>query len=78
MCDDNFHIGKVIKDELGRQERSIAWLARKIGCDSSSLNRHLKKQYTEMDIIVRVSVALGHNFGEELLKHINEKMESAE
>jgi len=78
MGDDNFHIGRAIKGELERQERSIAWLARKIGCDASSLSRHLKKQYIEMDIVVRSSVALGHNFGEEFLKHIKERMEDEE
>ena len=75
--DGDFHIGRIIKEELKKQERSVAWLARKIHYDPSSLNRILKKPYIEMDIVLRSSVALGRNFSADFEQHVIEKMENS-
>lgn len=75
IAPDNFHMGDLIKAELKNQERSISWLARKIGCDSSCLSRHLKNRYVELSIIINSSVALGCNFGNELQDYIKYRIE---
>ena len=63
---ENIHIGNRIKQELGRQERSIAWLARQVYCDRSNLSRLLQNQYIDMDLLQRISTILNHNFFKEI------------
>lgn len=38
------HIGKAIKEELERQERSVAWFARQLSCDRSNVYRIFQKK----------------------------------
>ncbi len=63
---ENIHIGNSIKQELKRQERSIAWLARQVYCDRSNLSRLLQNQYIDMDLLRRISTILNHNFFKEI------------
>ena len=39
------HIGDIIKKKLNEQERSLYWLADKMGCDHSNLYKKLKKPH---------------------------------
>ena len=39
---DEFHIGKIIYAKLAEQDRSVTWLAKKIGRNPSHLGRALK------------------------------------
>ena len=58
----NLHNGEEIKKELFAQERPIAWLARKLGCDASNLNQKLKSSKIKHDLLRKISVILGKNF----------------
>jgi hypothetical protein len=52
------HIGETIKQQLMLQERSIAWLAKKICCDPSVLCKHLKCPHIHTELLWRISIAL--------------------
>lgn len=72
MAEDNFHIGNCIKEELKRQDRSIAWLSRQVFCDRSNLSRVLQNQYVDILLLKRISLTLRCNF----FKIISERIQS--
>jgi hypothetical protein len=58
-------MGKIVRQELERQQRSVAWLADKIGRHRCHLPRMLKKASIDSDVLYRISAALAidfHNF----------------
>ena len=56
------HIGHLIEEELLRQERSAAWLARKLYCDRTNIYKIFKRESIDTDLLLRISKALNHNF----------------
>lgn len=56
------HIGQVIKQELEKQERSVAWLARKLSCDRSNIYRIFQKKSIDTYLLARISIILQHDF----------------
>jgi hypothetical protein len=60
----NLHIGDEIKKELLAQDLPIAWLARKLGCDTSNLNKKLKSSKMKFDLLKNISTILSKNFCE--------------
>lgn len=59
---EQYDIGSSIKAKLVEQERSEAWLARKVHCDPGNFNRMLKKHSIDTDLLRRISLAMGYNF----------------
>lgn len=55
-------IGKLISDELIRQERTPAWLASKLGCDRTNAYKILKRSSIDTALLARISMALKHDF----------------
>lgn len=60
------HLGEAIKEELDRQERSVAWFARKLSCDRSNVYRIFQKESIDTGLLIRISVILQYNFFSEL------------
>ena len=56
------HIGKMIEQELRRQERTPAWLARKIACDRTNVYKIFACESIDTQLLVAISKALNHNF----------------
>ena len=65
MDAEEYSIGTSIKVVLAEQERSEAWLARKVHCDPGNFNRMLKKRSIDIDLLRRISLAMGYNFVKE-------------
>lgn len=59
---EDYHIGNAIKEVLKEQERSEAWLARKVHCDPGNFNRILKRASMDMDLLRRICINLNYNF----------------
>lgn len=66
------HIGKLISDELVRQERTPAWLASKIGCDRTNAYKILKRASIDTFLLERISKALNHDFFLDLSHHTSD------
>ena len=64
------HIGNLIKEELARQQRSIAWLARQMGCSRQNLFRQLGNGYLGTDQLLKISLILHHDFFHCFSEHI--------
>lgn len=56
------HIGQLIRQELRRQERSVAWFARQLSCDRSNIYRIFQKKSIDTYLLVRISIILQYNF----------------
>lgn len=59
---ETLHIGNEIRNELLRQGRSVAWLARKLGCKREQCYRIFAKKSIDTDLLLRISKILQHNF----------------
>lgn len=60
------HIGKLIEEELRRQERSVAWLARKLFCQRQNIYDIFKRESIDTTLLKRISSVLGHDFFRDL------------
>lgn len=56
------HIGRLIKEELARQERTVAWLARKLHCSRQNVYHLFDCQWINLEILSRLCDILGCNF----------------
>lgn len=56
------HIGKLIEEEMRRQERSPSWLAKKINCERSNVYYIFKQDSINTDLLLRISRALKCDF----------------
>ena len=63
-CSDTepVYIGKIIEDELRRQERSVTWLSRKIHCARRNIYSIFSRPYIDTELLYRLSVALNTDF----------------
>ena len=71
------HIGSLIQQEMERQQRTPSWLARKISCDRTNVYYIYRQESLNTAIIYRISIALHHNFFEDLAQETAQQLESA-
>lgn len=64
------NVGQIIKEELDRQERSVGWLAKKIGCNRSAVYRYVARNSIDTAVLAEISVALKHDFFKDLSEGI--------
>ena len=74
MDQQEYDFGEAIKKVLKEQERSEAWLARKVHCDPGNFNRMLKKRSIDIDLLRRISIALNYNFVEEYAQVVEQQL----
>lgn len=58
----DFHIGKMIQDELSRQGRTVVWLAKAIYCEKSNVYKLFKRKSIDFEQLLKISEVLNHNF----------------
>lgn len=56
------HIGKIIEEELRRQERTVTWLSRKIHCDRRNIYDIFSRSCVDTTLLMRLSIALNKDF----------------
>jgi len=66
------HIGKNIECELRRQERTVAWFARKLYCNRQNVYDIFKRESIDTTLLRRISTILGHDFFKDLSDSMNE------
>ncbi|MDE6556439.1 MAG: hypothetical protein K2K55_05690 [Duncaniella sp.] len=59
---ESIFIGKIIEEELRRQERSVTWLSRKIHCDRRNVYDIFSRQCIDTDLLYKLCVALNKDF----------------
>ena len=55
-------IGKIIEEELRRQERTVTWLSRKIHCDRRNVYDIFSRTSIDTDLLYKISIALHKDF----------------
>lgn len=65
------HIGSIIESELKRQERSVAWLARKLYCDRSTIYAIFKRQSINTEVLLQISRIMAVNFFKYYIDELN-------
>ncbi len=65
------HIGQIIKQEMVRQERTPAWLARKINCERPNIYYIYSQPSINTDMLIAISRALRVDFFKMISKEIN-------
>ncbi len=55
-------IGKLIEEELRRQERSVTWLSRKIHCDRRNVYDIFRRSDIDTNLLYRISQVLNTDF----------------
>ena len=71
---NNINVGQLIRNELTHQERSVAWLARKIMCDRTNIYRIFAKESIDNELLVRISKALNHNFFNDIAATVEDRL----
>lgn len=56
------HIGRLIEEELHRQEHTVTWFARKLYCDRTNAYKIFKKQSIDTELLLRISIILKCDF----------------
>ena len=59
---EKIDISKLICDKLIENQRTIAWLARKLNRNSSSFGKLLKKNFMDIKLLFDISIALQFDF----------------
>ena len=59
---EELHIGKMIRQVLKKQGRSITWFANELHCCRTNVYLIFNKQHIDTKLLTRISKILGHNF----------------
>lgn len=59
---EELHIGKMIRQVLKKQGRSITWFANELHCCRTNVYLIFNKQHIDTELLTRISRILGHNF----------------
>ena len=71
-------IGIRIKAELERQERSVSWVARKTNCHRVNIYDIFHRRDIDVKLLVRISIALKHNFIEDYYNEVKSHIDGQE
>lgn len=66
------HIGTVVKKELERQGQTVEWLAFNIPTSTPNCYKMLNSASINTDVLMRISVALEHNFFADIAKFFDD------
>ncbi|MCM1293540.1 MAG: XRE family transcriptional regulator [Bacteroides sp.] len=69
------HIGQLIHQELIKQERTPAWLAKKIFCQRPNMYYIFNQPSINTDMLYKISKALNRDFFSEYSKQLLEEKE---
>lgn len=56
------HIGKLIKEELARQGRSITWLAEQLNYSRQYVYKLFRRKWIYTDLLLKISDILDYDF----------------
>ncbi len=68
-------IGREIQRELHRQERTVSWFARQLNCDRTNVYDIFKRNNIDVQLLIRISQILHHNFLRDLAETVDESVE---
>ena len=70
---EDFHLGKIIKNELAKQGRTAVWLAKQVNCTPENLYKVFNQQWVTMPLLYEISKALDYDFFKECSEWFQEQ-----
>lgn len=67
-------IGQRIHQEIERQQCDVSWLAHEIGCCRTNIYKICGRSSVDTNTLIRLSLALHHNFLEEISNFVETKL----
>ena len=61
MENSKIHIGNLVIQTLTEHDRSLNWLAKKLGCDRSNLAKLLEQSSIQFDLLTKICCVLQDN-----------------
>lgn len=58
----DLHIGNLIQQEMEKQGRTVAWLAKSIYCEKSNIYKLFRRNSISIDQLMRISEVMDHDF----------------
>jgi len=55
-------IGSVVRQKMNEYGTTVAWLARKVGCDKGNLYKQLHNKHIYPELLLKISIALKTDF----------------
>lgn len=71
-------IGRLIKEELERQERSVTWFANKLSCHRTNVYDIFARDNIDITLLIRISHILNRNFLKDISDHLEEGLQTRE
>lgn len=56
------HIGKIIRQELRNQGRTVTWFAKCLYCDRTNVYKIFQRESVDSELLYRISRILSHDF----------------
>ena len=56
------HVGKLIRERLKEEGKSVVWLAQELGCHRTNVYNIFEKSSLDTNILRRISIVMQHNF----------------
>lgn len=72
MSESIIHIGRLIEQELRRQERTVSWFARNLYCERANVYHIFKRQSIDTELLLRISNLLKYDFFSCYTEHIKD------
>lgn len=72
------HIGKLIEEELRRQERTVTWLAGKLCCERTNVYSIFKRQSIDTRLLLKISLILKRNFFSVYLEELEKNSQTTQ
>ena len=72
---EKIHIGNLIRKKLSENEKSIAWLAKKMCCTRANVYKITKRQHIDTEQLFSISKILDFDFFTYYSEHIDKEDE---
>ena len=66
---NKLHIGRMVKSVFDESGLSVAEFARRIHCERTNVYKIFNRQSIDIEMLVKISEALEHNFLADVMKH---------
>ena len=67
---EDFHLGRLIREELRSQQRTVKWLAKQINCERSTCYYIFDRKFIDIPLLEKISAALHRNFFADLSNYM--------
>lgn len=68
-------IGKMIKNKVEEQGRSVHWLASKLSCHRSNIYDIFNRENIDVSLLVKISTILQYNFLKDIADSLDEELD---